>query len=261
MNRSRFWFDFVFIILGGAVFVFIALPFLSVFLRTTPQNLLLAFNDLEALRSIGLSIYAATVTTLIGIFGGVPLAYLLARRRFTGRGFIEATVNLPLVVPHTAAGIALLLVFGRKGLLGPFFQSLGIVFTDHIAGIIVAMLFVSLPFLISSSREVFQMVDNSLEQAAMVDGAGMWRTFWYVTLPLAWRGVLTGALLMWARGISEFGAVVILSYHPMVAPVLVFERFQGFGLNAALPVAILLILGSVIFFSIFRGTLLNSKSE
>lgn len=105
------------------------------------------------------------------------------------------------------------------------------------------------------------MVDNSLEQAAMVDGAGMWRTFWYVTLPLAWRGVLTGALLMWARGISEFGAVVILSYHPMVAPVLVFERFQGFGLNAALPVAILLVLGSVIFFSIFRGILLNLKSE
>jgi molybdate/tungstate transport system permease protein len=259
MNHRRFWFDFVFTILGGAIFLFIALPFLSIILKSSPETLLDAFSDPSTMRAIGLSIYSATITTFLGILGGIPLAFLLARRKFPGRGFVESLINLPLVVPHTAAGIALLLVFGRNGLLGPFFQSLGIVFTDHIAGIVVAMLFVSLPLLVSSSREVFSMVDTSLEQAAMVDGAGQWRTFWYVTIPLTWRGILTGALLMWARGISEFGAVVILSYHPMVAPVLVYERFTGFGLSAALPVAILLIFGSVLIFTLLRGSLTESE--
>jgi molybdate/tungstate transport system permease protein len=230
-------------------------------LKSTPKNLLLAFTDPEVMHSIGLSFLSAAIATFFGLCGGVPLAYLLARKSFPGRGIVEAIINLPLVVPHTAAGIALLLVFGRRGLLGSWFEPLGIVFTDNIAGIVVAMLFVSLPFLVNSSRDAFKMVDGSLEKAAMVDGAGMWRTFWFVTFPLAWRGVVSGALMMWARGISEFGAVVILSYHPKIAPVLVFERFQGFGLDAALPVALLLVLGSVIVFAILRGLLVNSKTD
>jgi molybdate/tungstate transport system permease protein len=261
MNRKWSWFNLIFSLLGGAIFGFIALPVVSILLKTTPRNLMLAFSDAEIMRSIGLSFMSAAIATGIGLSGGIPLAYLLARRNFLGRGTIEALVNLPLVIPHTAAGIALLMVFGRKGLLGSSLEPLGIVFTDNIAGIVVSMLFVSMPFLVNSSRDAFNMVDISLEEAAMVDGAGMWRTFWFITLPLAWRGVLSGALMMWARGISEFGAVVILSYHPKIAPVLVFERFQGFGLDAAMPVALLLVLGSVIVFVLLRGLLANSKAE
>lgn len=260
MNNNRFWFNLVFSMLGGAIFLFIALPLISILLQSTPKNLLMAFTDLEVMHSIGLSFLSAAIATCLGLCGGVPLAYLLARKSFPGRGIIEAIINLPLVVPHTAAGIALLLVFGRRGLLGSWLEPLGIVFIDNIAGIVVAMLFVSLPFLVNSSRDAFKMVDCSLEKAAMVDGAGMWRTFWFVTLPLSWRGVLSGMLMMWARGISEFGAVVILSYNPKVASVLVFERFQGFGLNSAIPVALLLVLGSVIIFSAIQG-LLSNKSQ
>ena len=259
MKQNHFWFNFVFSIFGGVIFLFIALPLLSMILKSTPKNLLLAFTDPEAMRSIGLSFLSAGIATCIGVCGGVPLAFLLARNKFAGSEVVKAIINLPLVVPHTAAGIALLLVFGRNGILGSWLEPLGIVFTDNISGIVVAMLFVSLPFLVNSSSEAFRMVDTSLEKAAMVDGAGMWRTFWFVSLPLSWKGVLSGMLMMWARGISEFGAVVILSYHPKVASVLVFERFQGFGLKSALPVALLLVLGSVIIFSVIQWLLSNSR--
>lgn len=253
MNRNRFWFNFVFSLLGGAIFILIALPLVSILLKSTPKNLIQAFTDPEVIRSIGLSFLSAGIATLIGVCGGIPLAYLLARKQFFGSGFVKAFINLPLVIPHTAAGIALLLVFGRNGLLGSWLEPLGIVFTDNVAGIVIAMLFVGLPFLVNSSSDAFKSVDTTLEQAAMVDGAGMWKIFWFITLPLSWRGVLSGMLMMWARGISEFGAVVILSYHPKVASVLVFERFQGFGLNAALPVALLLVLGSIIIFTIIQA--------
>jgi molybdate/tungstate transport system permease protein len=123
------------------------------------------------------------------------------------------------------------------------------------------MLFVSVPFLINSSRDAFKMIDTSYEKAAMVDGAGLWRTFWHVSLPLAWKGVLSGALMMWARGISEFGAVVILAYHPKIVPVLVYERFGGFGLNAALPAAAWLVLTTLVVFLVLQFALLPSRDD
>jgi molybdate/tungstate transport system permease protein len=190
---------------------------------------------------------------------GVPLAYLLARRKFAGKRLLEAIINLPVVIPHTAAGIALLLVFGRRGLLGQWFSPLGITFTDNLGGIVVAMLFVSLPFLVNLSREAFALVDEEFEKVALIDGASQWQAFFTVTLPLAWRGVLGGAVMMWARGISEFGAVVILAYHPKIVPILVYERFEGFGLDAAQPIALLLILVALVVFISLRLALLPEQ--
>ena len=105
------------------------------------------------------------------------------------------------------------------------------------------------------------MVDDELERVAMTDGASHWQAFWHVTLPLAWRGVLGGAVMMWARGISEFGAVVILAYHPKIVPVLVYERFEGFGLAAAQPVALLLIIVALVVFIFLRLALLPEKTD
>jgi molybdate/tungstate transport system permease protein len=117
------------------------------------------------------------------------------------------------------------------------------------------MLFVSVPFLVNTSREAFALIDDELERVAQIDGATPWQAFWWITLPLAWRGVLGGALMMWARGMSEFGAIVILAYHPKIAPVLIFERFQGFGLAAAQPVAAILIVATLVTFILLRGIL------
>ena len=261
MKKRNLLFNIVFSLLGGLLLLFIILPLMSILFGTTPQTLWLALIDEEVLNSIVLTFSAAAVATLLAIFTGVPLAFLLARRKFRGKRLLEALVNLPIVIPHTAAGIALLLVFGRRGLLGQWLTPLGITFTDNFYGIVVGMLFVSLPFLVNLSRESFALVDEELERVALIDGASPWQAFWYVSLPQAWRGVLAGALMMWARGISEFGAVVILAYHPKIVPVLVFERFQGFGLVAAQPVAALLILIALAAFVFLRLSLPKESTD
>lgn len=259
MNRKSLTFDLIFSIAGGLLVLFIVLPLASTLLSTTPAAFLESFGDREVLKSIGLTFGSAAIATALALAGGVPLAYLLARRTFHGKRLLEAIINLPVVIPHTAAGIALLLVFGRRGLLGQVFSSFGITFTDNIGGIVVAMLFVSLPFLVNLSRESFALVDEEYEKTALADGASPWQAFLHVTLPLAWRGVLGGAVMMWARGISEFGAVVILSYHPKITPVLIYERFEGFGLSAAQPVALLLILVALVVFITLRLVLLPKR--
>jgi len=261
LRKRNLFFNIVFSLLGGLLMLFIVLPLMSILLGTTPQTLWLALIDEEVLNSIIITFSAAAVATLLAIFTGVPLAFLLARRKFRGKRLLEALVNLPIVIPHTAAGVALLLVFGRRGLLGQWLTPLGVTFTDNFYGIVVGMLFVSLPFLVNLSRESFALVDEELERVALIDGASLWQAFWYVSLPQAWRGVLAGALMMWARGISEFGAVVILAYHPKIVPVLVFERFEGFGLVAAQPVAALLILIALAVFVFLRLSLPKESAE
>jgi molybdate/tungstate transport system permease protein len=257
VQKRNLLFNIVFSVLSGSLLLFIVLPVISILLGTTPQSLWLALTDQEVLRSISLTFSAAALATLLVLLTGVPLAFQLARRKFRGKRLVEALVNLPIVIPHTAAGIALLLVFGRRGLLGQWLTPLGIAFTDNFSGIVVGMSFVSLPFLVNLSREAFALVDEELERVALIDGATPWQAFWYVSLPQAWRGVLAGALMMWARGISEFGAVVILAYHPKIVPVLVFERFEGFGLVAAQPVAALLVLVALGTFIFLRLSLLK----
>jgi len=259
LNRKSLAFDLVFSIAGGLLVLFLILPLISTLLSTTPADFLGSFTDPEILKSIALTFSAAAVATVIALVTGIPLAYLLARRHFRGKRLLEAIINLPVVIPHTAAGVALLLVFGRRGSLGQWLSPLGITFTDNMAGIVVAMLFVSLPFLVNISRDTFLLVDEELEKVALTDGASQWQVFFHVTLPLAWRGVLGGAVMMWARGISEFGAVVILAYHPKIVPVLVYERFVGFGLDAAQPVALLLILVAMVVFITLRLVLLPER--
>ena len=259
MKARKSLFNLIFGLLGGSLVVFVLLPLLSTLLWSPASQLVRTLTDPQVLRSIGLTFQASALATGIAAFTGVPLAYLLARRRFRGKRLVEAIIDLPVVVPHTAAGIALLMVFGGKGLLGEPLGRLGLYFTDRLAGIVVAMLFVSLPYLVNMSRTAFAMVDPELEMIALVEGASSWQSFCYISLPLAWRGVVSGALMMWARGISEFGAVVILAYHPKIAPVLIYELFSGFGLSAALPVAALLILAALLVFALLRW--LASTSE
>ncbi len=261
MSQKSRLFDLVFSTLGSLLALFVILPLAAILFSAAPRAFWQAFADPEVLRSVGLTFGAAAIATALALVSGVPLAYLLARRRFRGRRLVEAVVNLPVVVPHTAAGVALLLVFGRRGLIGSALAPLGVTFTDNLAGIVVAMLFVSLPFLVNTARDAFALVDEEYERVALTDGASHWQAFYLVTLPLAWRGVLGGALMMWARGISEFGAVVILAYHPKIAPVLVWERFEGFGLTAALPAAALLVLAALVVFAILRLILLPERES
>ncbi len=238
---------------GALLLLFVLLPLLSMLLGTRPSALWQSLADAEVRAALGLTFYAAAWATVLALCTGVPLAYLLARYDFVGKAWVEGLVNLPIVVPHTAAGIALLMVLGRQAPAGRLLEPVGVRFVDDVPGIVAAMLFVSLPFLVNAARDAFAGVDPELERMAELQGASRWQAFVYVTLPLAWRGILSGAVMMWGRGISEFGAVVILAYHPKIVPVLVYERFAGFGLSAAQPVALLLILASLLVFILLQA--------
>jgi molybdate/tungstate transport system permease protein len=243
-----------FFLLGLLIFLFVVYPLGKMIFASFSEAKILwqTILDPQVTSAIGLTLYAALIATLVGFLLGVPLAYLLARHDFPGKRLIEGLIDVPIVVPHTAAGIALLFVFGQRFFMGKVFHALGIEFVDSVAGIIIAMLFVSIPFLIDSAKEGFKKVDVRLEKVARTLGASPWQAFFRVSFPLAWRSILAGNVMMWARGISEFGAVIILAYHPMIAPVLVYERFETYGLNYARPIAVLLILVSVLVFVVLR---------
>jgi molybdate/tungstate transport system permease protein len=165
---------------------------------------------------------------------------------------IAALLDLPLVVPHPVAGIALLLVLGRGTPVGRAMLHAGLEITGSSTGIICAMLFVSAPLLVSAAREAFDRVDPRLEAVARTLGDTPWRAMRRVTLPLAARGLVSAGIVMWARAISEFGAIVVLTYNPKVASVLSYERFTAFGLKSALPVAAVLVLLALVPIAVLR---------
>jgi molybdate/tungstate transport system permease protein len=173
---------------------------------------------------------------------GTPLAWILARRRFPGRTLVSAALDLPLVIPHPVAGIALLLIFGRESAIGGVLSDLGVSLVSSPLGIIAAMVFVAAPLYVSGAREAIARVDRRFESVAQTLGDTPWVAFRRVTLPLASRGLLASAVVMWARAVSEFGAIVILVHHPRTVSVLSYDRFTTYGLTEVIPVAAALVL-------------------
>ena len=210
-------------------------------------------GDAELRGALVLTIVTATTATVLGIVGATPLAYLLARRSFRGRAVVSALMDLPLVIPHPVAGIALLLVLGRGSPVGRVLYDAGVHVAGSATGIVCAMLFVSAPLYLSAAREAFARVDARYESVARTLGDDAWRAFRRVTLPLSAKGLTAAAVVMWARSVSEFGAIVILTYNPKVASVLSYDRFTSYGLSEALPVAAVLVLFALIPLAALRA--------
>jgi len=239
--------------LGTILVLIVVVPLFRMILAADPNVIRTTVADAEVMRSIMLTLRCALWATLVCAFFGIPLAYILARYRFPGRSLVQGIIDLPVMIPHTAAGIALLMVYGRRFFLGKAFASVGLSFVGTEAGISLAMAFVSLPFLVNAARDGFLSVNPRLERVARTLGASPWKAFFKVSLPLSWRPMLSGGIMMWARGISEFGAVIVLAYHPMTAPVLIWERFESYGLKYARPVAVVLILLCLVIFAVLRS--------
>jgi len=163
---------------------------------------------LDALWVTGLT---TSVTLLIALIAGTPLAYLLARHHFPGKWLVELATDLPLVLPPVAAGVALLMAFGRRGVLGPSLAVLGIELPFTMTAVVLAQLFVAGSFYIRGAKLGFAAIDPELEEAAAMDGASPWTSFWYVTLPLALPGITSGIVLCMARAVSEFGATLMFA--------------------------------------------------
>jgi len=251
MREEKGFTFIIFSIIGLLLVVFVLLPVAQLLYLALP-DLGRAVSDPKATSSILVSVSAAVVASVLGIILGSPLSYILARKEFPGKQLVESVVDLPMVIPHTVAGIALLIVFGRHGSLGEPLGLLGINFVDAFPGIVIAMLFVSVPFVVNQVREGFEAINPRLEKVAMSLGASRLRVFLTISLPLIKRNLISGGLMAWARSISEFGAVVIIAYFPYTAPVYIYEVFNAYGLLAARPVAALLLLVSLTGFIVLR---------
>jgi molybdate/tungstate transport system permease protein len=245
-------FNLVLIFLGGLILLFIVAPLAGMFLSTTPNQVFETAREAEVRESIWLTIWVSMAGTLIFAFAAIPLAYLLARKDFPMKKLVTGIIELPIVIPHSAAGIAILGFVSRNSVVGKIGSAVGLDFVGHPAGIAAAMAFVSLPFLINAARDGFAGVPVRLEKAALTLGASPARTFFTISLPLAWRNIVSGLILMFARGMSEFGAVIVVAYHPMIVPILIYERFGSFGLKYARPVSVLFITISLAVFIILR---------
>lgn len=251
LNKTN-WFLLSAELMGGILLLFIVAPLIGMLFATTLPQISETVNDKEVINSIWLTIGISIATTIVfGIFA-VPLAYLLARKNFPFKRFVLGIIDLPIVIPHSAAGIAILGFIARDSVIGKTAGLFGLNFVGHPVGIAFAMAFVSIPFLINAAKNGFEAVPERLEKAALNLGASQRRVFFSISIPLAWKSIISGTIMMFARGMSEFGAIVIVAYHPMVTPVLIYERFNSFGLNYARPVSLIFIAVCLVFFILMR---------
>lgn len=233
-----------FMILSGIILFILIITVLNLFVEQFAFNRRIFLQTLvepATLKAVGVSLFGALLSVLLSFILGVPLAYLLAREEFHGKGIVEGIVDLPMAIPHTVAGIALLAVFGSAGLIGgatkPFLQ-----FERSLLGIVLAMTFISAPYMINSAREGFQSVNRRLDNVARTLGASRWETFRMIDFPLAFSHIYNGAVMSWARSISEFSAVVLLvGFYPTIAPALLWTRFHSEGLMETMAIATVLL--------------------
>ncbi|HLH63944.1 MAG TPA: ABC transporter permease [Ktedonobacteraceae bacterium] len=233
-------------LLGAVLLLYLIIP-LVYFLFTLPWSYVPGqLSDPQALAALITSLLSASLAIAITTLFGIPLAYILARRSFPGRALLTMLVYLPLVFPPVVSGIMLLLLYGPYGPIGGPFANAGLELDTSFAGIVLAQVFVASPFVIIAARSAFEAVDPALEQVAATLGKGAWEVFWRVNLPVARAGIIAGLLLGWLRALGEFGATVVLAYHPYTLPVYLYVQLSGTGVDAALPLALLSLAVSVL---------------
>ncbi len=249
------------ILSGLVVLAFITLPLIQLIVAPSLEDFTAAFKDKDVIRSIWLSIFTAGMAAVISFVVGTPFAYFLARKVFWGKKVVESIIDLPIVIPHPVVGIAILGVAGKNHWIGRILYEFGIRIMGSVPGIIAVLTFVGMPFYINTVKNGFEGISPKLENVSRSLGASMFSTFFRITFPLAWRSVVLGMIMCCARAISEFGAVVIVAYHPMVASVLIYERFEAYGLKYSQPVAVLLILVCLILFVFLRAISIPRDKE
>jgi molybdate/tungstate transport system permease protein len=243
-----------FAILGG---VLVMLPLLALINITAGQIADIPFlievaTQKQVIDAILLTFGAGFVSVIILIILGTPLSYVLARTHSRANQVVESIIDLPLVLPHTVAGLMVYILFMQRGLIGAPFKQVGIVFEDAFPGIVVAMLFVSIPFYVNSVREGFQKVPVHLENVARTLGATRFKAFCLIVLPSSVRHILNGSILAWGRGISEFAAVIMIAYYPMVISTLIYYKFTTGGIKESTAVAFVMIVVCLGVFLILR---------
>ena len=241
----------VFAAVGSVIVLFLVIPVITC-LAEGGAYIGEAASDVDALDSIYVGFHAGTVCSLVSLLFGTPLAYFLSRWRGSLSSFIQSIIEIPLAIPHSVAGIMLLLAYSSRSPIGSLLSNVGLIIEDSYWGIVFAMLFVSSPIYITTVKAGFDSIDVEIENVARTLGASRIKVFLEVTLPLSLKHILAGFILTLARAVSEVGAVMVIAYYPKIASVLVIERFLGYGLRSALALSALLALISLTIFVILR---------
>jgi molybdate transport system permease protein len=224
--------------------IFLSLPILVLVLHMLESQAWHTLDSELVSMAISLSLVTTSITAIITVLLGTPLAYVLARWRFTGRRLLRVLVELPIVMPPAVAGLALLLTFGRRGFLGATLAQLGISLPFSMGAVIIAQIFVAAPFFIRSAQVGFLGVPREVEDAGRVDGADGLRLFLLVTMPLAMRSLAAGLILSWARALGEFGATILfagsLQGRTQTMPLLIYNMLER-DIDAAVMTGLILV--------------------
>ena len=245
-------------ILGASLplILFLLLPLAGLVLRVSPATLLATVMEPQVVAAVNLSITTTLITAFLTLIFGTPVAYLLARKSFFGRSTLDALIDLPVVLPPSVAGVALLIAFGRRGFLSPLLGGLEIPFTE--AAVVLAQLFVASPYYIKSAAAGFASINRELEQAAAVDGASRSQIFGTIILPLSLPAIVGGIVMTWARALGEFGATIIFAGNfpgrTQTMPLAIYIGFE-IDLRIALTLSLILLVISFLVLAIVKGAL------
>lgn len=234
----------------------VIVPLVALVLRVSPSEMFADLRDPVVAQAVWLSLVTTSVTTLVTVIGGTPIAYLLARRQFFGQAVLDTVIDLPVVLPPAVAGIALLVAFGRRGLVGQYLGAVGVDVAFTEVAVVLAQTFVAAPLYIKSAIAGFSGVDREVEQVAALDGASSWQAFRAITLPLAGTALLSGLVMTWARALGEFGATIIFAGNfpgrTQTMPLAIYIGFE-IRLDVALTLGVILLAASfVVLFVVKR---------
>jgi molybdate transport system permease protein len=232
-------------VLIASVTLYLALPVVALFLRTTPGLFFSTLSTPEVIRALFLSLSTSVVSLAIVILVGTPFAYVHSRNEYPGKVIIDTLIDLPLVLPPAVAGLALLVLWGRAGLLGHYFSLYGISIAFTTLAVIMAQIFVASPFYLRQAKSLFEQLDPAYEQAARTLGASPLRIFVLITLPLTANGLISGAVMTFGRALGEFGATIMFAGNlpgvTQTMPLAVYVGLEG-NLAVGLTISILLVI-------------------
>ena len=248
------------VLLALVFMLFFVLPFAGLITRAIQNGDIWAkLSASQAREALALSLWTSTLTLGVAVLFGTPVAYLLARYRFPGRAVVDALIDLPIVLPPTVAGVALLTAFGRKGLLGePIDNWTGFTFGFRTIAVVMAQLLVAAPFYVRAAKSGFEAVDMQMERVAYTLGASRVRAFFTILVPQAWPALLAGMVLAWARAMGELGATLIfagnLEGRTQTMPLAIIEAFEGssLGLDGAVALSLVLLAVALVVLTLFR---------
>lgn len=247
--------EWLFVLPSLLLLALLALPVLALLWRAGTQGLYIFIAQPGAIAALKLSLLTSTLSVMAAMITGTPLAFVLARRKFIGKTLLELVIDLPIVLPPSVAGIALLIAFGRQGVFGSWLNALGITLPFTTAAVILAQIFVSAPLFVRAARIGFAEIDHQIVEAAYVEGSNEWQLFRFLMLPLAGRAVLSGAILAWTRAIGEFGATILFAGNlegvTQTMPLAIYLGLER-SLNIALALSTLLVFVSFLLLLVTR---------